>query len=134
MPGKRLHEGKEELKYMSVFFRTTAAAEDINLFLLQPRERPIRVHRASLMFISLDTYASGVDLNLETDNGTTETEMAVYDTVGGGSATAVDTIYEMSFTGDRRVEVGEFLQLHIDDDEDAACGGMLYLEFVELEA
>ena len=131
---KKFHEGKDELKFLSVFFRTTTAAEDIDLLLIQPLERPIRVRGVRVMFFALDTFASGVDLNLQTDNGTTETEIANYDTVGGESATAVKTVYDFTLSTDQRVEVGEWLQLQIDDDEDAACGGVVQLEYVELEA
>ena len=130
---KKFHEGKDELKFLSVFFRTTTAAEDIDLLLIQPLERPIRVRGVRVMFFALDTYASGVDLNLQTDTGTTETEIANYDTVGGESATAVKTVYDFTLSNDQRVEVGEWLQLQIDDDEDAACGGVVQLEYVELE-
>lgn len=134
MSRKQFTEGKDELKHATVWFRTTAATEDIDMLILTPRDRPIRVIDARLMFFALDTFDSGVDIDLEKDDGTTETEFANYDTVGGGTPTAVSTIYSFTFSGDGKIPVGSWLQLHVDDDEDAACGGVVEVDYVELEA
>jgi len=130
----QLYEGKDELKHVAVWFRTTAAAEDIDVLLLTPRDRPIRVIDARLMFFALDTFASGVDIDLEIDDGTTETEIANYDTVGGGTPTAVSTVYSFTLTAATKVAVGEWLQARVNDGEDAACGGVIEVDYVELEA
>lgn len=115
-----------EAEVLTQHIKTTAAAQDIDVLLLEAREKPFYVENVSFKFTELDTFASGVDLNVESDDGTTETEIANYDTVSG---TDVDTIYDATFTGERRVEIGEWLQVRIDDNEDAACGVTITLEF-----
>lgn len=113
-----------------VYFETTAAAQDINVFIFQVWRKPIRVLKVEAQFSVIDTFASGVDIDLETDDGTTETVIATYDTASG---TDVDTVYEFAYITDLRVEEGERLQLHVNDDEDAACVGVVAIHWVELD-
>jgi hypothetical protein len=118
-----------EVVQVRVPFLTTAAAEDKNILIMECMSHPFIITFAVINFTALDTFADGVDIDVEVDDGTTETTLAYYDTVGGGSATAVDTIYSMSAgTVAPRCPVGSWLQLHVDDDENAACEGVVYLE------
>ena len=108
-------------------FLTTAAAQDKNILVMEADTHKFVISFLSINFTVIDTFASGVDIDLEIDNGTTETVLATYDTVAG---TAIDTIY--SLTGASNVAPvvppGYWLQLRVDDDEDAACEGTLYIE------
>lgn len=114
-----------------VYFETTSAAEDIDVGILTKQRRDIRILDAKVFFHRLDTYASGVDIDLETDDGTTETEIANYDTVDGGSATATGTWYDFTFSADPVIEANDtWLQARINDDEDAACAGVIVVEYV----
>jgi len=123
---------KSEIKLLSVYFQTTAAAMDTNIQAFLGHEKAIHIVDAWVVFQALDTFASGVDIDLETDDGTTETAIANYDTVGGASATAIDTVYSFTFTGARKVAAGTRLQVRVDDDEDAACWGQVFIQYVEL--
>ena len=49
-------------------------------------------------------------------------------------ATALDTLYDFTFTADRRVEVGEKLQIRVNDDEDAACQAQIEIYYYELDS
>jgi hypothetical protein len=127
--------GKDELKYAALPFITTASAMDADFPILYAVDRPILViGKPKVMFQQLDTFNSGVDINLETDDGSTETEVANYDTVGGGSATATGTMYDFTVSERIRIEPGEWLQARVDDDEDAACQGVILVAYKELEA
>lgn len=112
-------------------FITTAAAMDANFPLIEPDEKKIAIVDAKVVFQQLDTFASGVDIDLEVDDGSTETEIANYDTVSG---TATNTWYTFTFTDSRIVTVDEWLQLRVDDDEDAACQGVVVIHYMELDA
>jgi len=122
-----------DIKLLNVTFQTTAAALDTNYQLFLGHEKAIYVVDAWVVFQALDTFASGVDIDLETDDGTTETVIASYDTVGGGTPTAVDTVYSFTFTAARKVPAGTRLQVHVDDDEDAACWGQVFIQYIELD-
>ncbi len=112
---------------------TTAAAQDIDVGVFYAR-RKYRVVDARVFFHALDTFASGVDIDLESDDGSTETVLATYDTVGGASATAVGTWYDMAEAVEAcEVDEGEWLQLRVDDDEDAACGLTYQIELVPVD-
>lgn len=128
---KKLQEGKHELKYGQVSFKTTAAAQDVDIMMVEAVEKPIRLLKASIMFTELATFASGVDLDIETDDGSTEAEVANYDTV---SSTAVKTRYAFTFSDEAVIDVGEWFQLRVDDDETTACGFTVLFAYIELEA
>jgi hypothetical protein len=123
-----------EIKQLTVYFETTDAAEDYDLRLLYALVKPIEIVDAKIMFHRLDTFSSGVDIDLETDTGSAEAEIANYDTVGGASATAVATDYSFTFTGARRVALGSWLQARINHDEDADCAGSITVFYVEVDA
>lgn len=112
-----------------VSFETTAAAEDIDIGVLPPPRRDIRILSAQVFFNRLDTFASGVDIDLETDDGTTETEIANYDTVSGTSA---DEWYDFTFSDAATIDAGDgtWLQMRVNDAEDAACAGTVVIEYV----
>jgi len=112
---------------------TTAAAEDIDVGVFYAR-RKYRVVDARVFFHGLDTYASGVDIDLESDDGSTETVLASYNTAGGGSATVTGTWYDMVEQVEAvEVDEGEWLQLRVDDDEDAACRFAYQIELVPVD-
>jgi len=115
-----------EAVQIRVPFLTTAAAQDKNILILECMSHPFIITFAVINFTALDTFASGVDIDVEVDDGSTETTLAYYDTI---NTTAVDTIYSMvGGSVAPRCPVGSWLQLHVDDDEDAACEGVVYLE------
>ncbi len=109
---------------------TTAAAQDIDVGVFYAR-RKYRVVDARVFFHALDTFASGVDIDLESDDGSTETVLATYDTVSG---TAAGTWYDMAEAAEAcEVDEGEWLQLRVNDDEDAACGLAYHIELVPVD-
>lgn len=112
-----------------VFFETTASAEDIDIGILPPPRRSVRILGAKVFFHRLDTYDSGVDIDLEIDDGSNETEIANYDTDGN---TDEEEWYDFTFSEDPTIDAGddEWLQVRIDDDEDAACAGVIVVEYV----
>jgi len=118
------------VQYINIHFVTTAAAQDLNRLVLQAIHKPILVVDARLVFVSIDTFASGVDIDLETDDGTTEVVCNTYDT---DADTAVDTVLELAPVASGLVAVGSWLQLRVDDDEDVACEGDIAIAYVELD-
>jgi len=123
----RAYDGVD-VKTLNVYFETTAAAQDKNILIMYVNQA-IQIVGARIMFEALDDFANGVDIDLEKDDGTTETVLASYDTDGD---TAADTIYRMVPAASQIVEAGVWLQLRVDDDEDAACIGHLALDYIVL--
>ena len=121
-----LAQSGSNVHVLNVAFHTTAAAEDKNVHIMHVTQ-DILVLFAKVVFETIDTFASGVDIDLESDNGTTELVLATYDTAGG---TAVDTVYAMTPAASMQVAGGYRLQLHIDDDEDTACIGHVELQYI----
>jgi hypothetical protein len=124
----------DDLKYGQISFKTTSAAQDADVMMLFAYEKPIRLVEAHIMFTELDSFGSGVDIDIETDDGSTEAVVASYDTVGGGSATAVNTLYEFTFSDAAVIDKDEWFQIRVHDDENAACGFAVTFAYVELEA
>ena len=114
-----------QLVVLLVPVHTTAAAQDVDVGALFCQDHPFMVTKAIAMFHVIDTFASGVDIDLERDDGSTETAFANYDTASG---TAVGTEYEFTFTAYPMVMTGERLQVRVNDDEDAAIQGVIQIE------
>lgn len=116
--------------FLTGIVETTASAEDIDVGVFYAR-RKYRVVDARVFFHGLDTFASGVDIDLESDDGSTETVLATYDTVSG---TAAKTWYDMVEAVEAcEVDEGEWLQLRVDDDEDASCRFAYQIELVPVD-
>lgn len=116
-----------EVVQIRVPFLTTAAAQDKKILIMECMSHPFIITFAVINFTVLDAdCAAGVDIDVEVDDGSTETTLAYYDTI---NTTAVDTIYSMvDGAVAPRCPVGNWLQLHIDDDDNEACEGVVYLE------
>lgn len=107
------------MQITSLYVETSASAQDKDVNLLPVLGKPYLFLGAVARFSLLDTFSAGVDIDIETDDGSTETEIAHYDTVAG---TAVGTDYSFTVTGSKKIASDEALQMRINDDEDAACG------------
>lgn len=123
-----LNQRGSDVKVINVAFHTTTAAEDKNVHIMHVTQN-ILILFAKIVFENLDTFASGVDIDLEKDDGTTETELATYDTIAG---TVKDVVYTMAPAASMQVSEGYRLQLHVNDAEDAACVGHVEIQYIVL--
>jgi hypothetical protein len=113
------------------FFAAVAPAEHIQR-LIHCTERPISVVSVNLVFGEVDstfTAANVFTLQTRTEASASPTDIATYST---GATPTVEVFYPLVFTGTHRVERNSWLQMDIDNGNNAAETGEIWIRYVEV--